>query len=47
MEMKLNVLRCKLGIYIYMHVSYTLKIKDVLIKLIHVLQNKIKKQKQK
>lgn len=25
-----------------MHVSYTLKIKDVLIKLIHVLQNKIK-----
>lgn len=42
MEMKLNVLRCKLGIYIYMHVSYTLKIKDVLIKLIHVLQNKIK-----
>lgn len=25
---------------IYMHVSYTLKIKDVLIKLIHVLQKK-------
>lgn len=25
-----------------MYVSYTLKIKDVLIKLIHVLQNKIK-----
>lgn len=25
-----------------MHVSYTLKIKDVLIKLIYVLQNKIK-----
>lgn len=42
MEMKLNVLQYKLGIYIYMHVSYTLKIKDVLIKLIHVLQNKIK-----
>lgn len=33
--------------YIYMHVGYKLKIKDVLIKLIHNLQNKIKKQKQK
>lgn len=33
--------------YIYMHVSYRVKIKDVLIKFIHVLQNKIKNKKTK